>query len=179
MSPDPSPPGEFGRSPAQAVRAALVLAALGGGAVVAVERFLTRPGTPLGEAFARTGVPPAVPLIAGVAIVVVFAGMGLRQSHRSITRFRMSEVGLEVTDNLGAYILEWTNIAGAEVTRAGLGVRVVDREAVLRTHRGTGRQREWLRTMEPYGEWDFLFPQAELGHSPEAVLSWLQPHLVR
>lgn len=175
MSPDPPP--EFGRSAAQAVRAALVLAALGGAAVAGVERYLTRPETPLGEAFARTGIPPFLPLAAGLGAVLVFAGMGLWQSLRSVTRFRITESGLRVTGSLGSYTLAWDNLAAAQATRAGLGLKVADREAVLRTHQGTEQQREWLRTTEPYGEWDFLFPRAELGHPPETVLDWLQPYL--
>ena len=31
------------------------------------------------------------------------------------------------------------------------------------------KQREWLRTLEPFGEWDLLYPRSELGRPPEEV----------
>jgi hypothetical protein len=180
MNPDPSrlSPPVFGRTPSHAARAAILLALLGGAAVAGVERFLTRPHTPIGDAFLATGIPPWLPLVLGLGIVLALAVFGYWRSVRSAEQFRLTSEGLQVDGPLGCYVLEWRNIREAEVTPTGsLGIRVADRDAVLQTHQGTEQQREWLRTMEPYNGWDFLYPQADLGYPPETVLSWLQPFL--
>jgi hypothetical protein len=160
----------FGRTPAQAARAAVVLALLGIGAVGAGVRFLTRPGSPLAAAFAVTGIPPLLLFVAGSAAVIALAAGGFFQAVRAADRFRLTRVGLEVSGRLGAYCLGWDNVAAAGIS---LGIRVHSREAVLATHAGTPRQREWLRTMEPFGDWDFLYPRADLGVPPAEVLRWI------
>jgi hypothetical protein len=180
MSPEGAPPQSFGRTPAAAARAAAVLAVLGGAVVLALERFLTRPGTPLGEAFGATGIPPLVPALAGFLIVLGLAVTGYWKAVRSAEQFRIAPAGLVVAGSLGEYTLAWENIAEAQATPGdALGIRVKSRDAVLATHQGTEQQREWLRTLEPFGEWDFLYPRADLGHPAETVLPWIQPYLRR
>lgn len=177
MNTSRDPPAVFGRTPAAAARAALLLFLLGGGAVAVLERLLLRPQTPLGDAADAAGVPRAVPLAVGLAVVLALALLGLRESLRTAERFRLTPEGLDVEGPFGAYRLGWENIAGVGVTPGGaLGVRVRDRERVLATFRGTDRQREWLRTAPPYGEWDFLYPAADLGCPAEQVRGWLEPY---
>lgn len=174
MSPE-APPSWFGRSPAQAARGALVLTVLGCLAVLAVTRLLTRPHTPTGEAFRAAGVPASVPVAVGLPGVVALAAYGYLRSVRTAPRFRISEQGLTVVGPPGEYTVERNNLADMGITSTGaLGLRLESRERLLATHRGTEQQREWLRTAEPYGEWDLVFHPSELGRSPEEVLSWLR-----
>jgi len=179
MSPDGGAPpaGPFGPTRAAAARGAVVLALLGCAAVVGIERLLSRPGFPLAEIVRTTGVGT---LLVPVGCVAVFAlaVVGYVRSVHSAGRFTLTERGLLVEGSLGSYLLEWRNIreAGAAPGNA-LGIIVRDREAVLRTHRGTERQRAWLATQEPFGRWDFLYPRAELGRSGAEVLAWIQPYL--
>lgn len=175
MSPEPRPISWFGRTAAQAGRGALILALLGCGAILSVERYLVRPHTPVGEAFRATGISPVVPLAVGIGSVLAIAVGAAWTSVRTAPRFRISEQGFEVEGSLGRYRLDWANVEEVGVAPAGaLGFRVVDREAMLATHQGTEHQREWLRTMEPYGEWDLLFQRAELGHPAARVLEWIR-----
>lgn len=175
MSPDPRPTSWFGRTVAQAVRGAVILSILGCGAIIAVERYLTRPNTPLGESFRATGIPPTLPLILGIGSVFAIAFGAAWTSVRNAPRFRITEQGFDVDGTLGRYHLAWDNVHEVGVTSTGaLGIRIDDRDAVLATHEGTVQQREWLRTMEPYGEWDFLFQRAELGHPGAQVLEWVR-----
>lgn len=177
MSPEP-PVRCFGRTRAQAARAALILALLGCGAIVAVVRLLTRPATPIGIVFKATGIPPQLILGAGCAAVLALAAAGYVISMRAADRFALTPEGLDVNGRLGFYTLAWRNIARVATTPTGaLGISIKDREAVLETHRGTPQQREWLRTMEPFGEWDFLYPRADLGCPAEQVVGWVEPHL--
>ena len=180
MSPEPPPPEQFGRTPAAAARGAVILALLGCGIVAVLVRVLSRPGTLPGEAFLATGIPPAVVLALGTGGVLALAVYGYVRSVRTRDLFRLSPAGLEDSGpSLGEYTLEWENIREARVIPGSLGVSVRRREAVAETHRGTERQRDLLRTMEPYGEFDFLYPQADLGHPPETVLGWMAPYLKR
>ncbi|HTE18598.1 MAG TPA: PH domain-containing protein, partial [Armatimonadota bacterium] len=178
MSPEPAPARTFGRTPAAAARAAVVLFLIGSGVVLLIESRLTREGTPLGEALRRAGISPLVPLVFGIGSVAALALYGYVAAVRGAQRFHVSPEGLRVEGGLGEYTLEWANVRGVEATRGNaLGIRVRSRERVVGTHRGTEKQREWLRTMEPYGEWDFLYPRAELGVPPEQVLEWVSPYL--
>src|SRR4051812_17922764 len=130
MSPEP-PARRFGRTPGQAVRAALLLALLGCGAVAAVVRLLTRPTTPLGIAFAATGIPPFLILAVGFAAVLTLAVIGCIRSIHAADRFLLTPEGFQVSGRLGSYTLAWENIARAAPTSTGaLGVRVKNREAV-------------------------------------------------
>jgi hypothetical protein len=175
MSPDP-PPESFGRTPAAAVRAALWLTLLGSAVVIGLSRYLTRPGSPLASLLGPAA-GWAVPAV-GVALVAALAAFGCWQAVRTAQRFHITQAGLEVRGTLGTYVLEWTNIQGAAATATGgLGLRVKSREAVIATHRGTEQQREWLRTAEPYGEWDYFFARAELGYPADRIIGWLQPYL--
>jgi hypothetical protein len=54
---------------------------------------------------------------------------------------------------------------------------VHDREKVVPTHRGNDRQREWLRTQEPFGDWDFLYPASDLGTDADGVLAAIKTYL--
>jgi hypothetical protein len=181
MSPDPSPSSvgrTFGRTAGQAARAAFLLALLGWGAVWYLDRLLTRKGTPVGEVLLRFGFPPGVTSVVGGVCVAAIAAYGFWKSVRSTDRFRIAEDGLHVTGSLGQYVLEWPNLKELGVTAGGsLGVRVRDRGALLATHKGSAEQRHWLETMPPFGEWDLVFPRADLGVSPETVLGWLAPYL--
>lgn len=168
-------PETFGRTPRDAARAAVILALLGCGAVAAVERLLTRPHTPLGEAIAATGIPGFIPLALGVGAVLALSLIGYFKSVRAAEVYRLTEGGFQVRGSLGEYTLAWDNISDAAVTPGqALGFRVRSRERVLETHRGSDQQREWLATMEPFGEWDFLYPRADLGRPPEQVLEWVR-----
>lgn len=175
MSPERRPAGWFGRTFAQAARGALILALLGCGAILSVERYLTRPNTPIGEAFRATGLHPAVPLVLGLGSVIAIAVGATWTSVRSAPRFRITKQGFEVEGSLGRYCLTWDNVREVGVSPSGsLGLSVTDRSTVLATHQGTPQQRDWLRTMEPYGEWDFLFHRAELGRPAAEVLEWIR-----
>ena len=165
----------FGRTPAQAARGAALLALLGGGAIVSVERYLLRRHTPIGELFFATGIPPLLPLVTGIACVLACAIYGYARAVRTAPRFALTSRGLEIEGALGHYVLEWDNLREVGVTKTGaLGLRVVDRDRVAITHRGTAQQRHWLETAEPYGEWDFLFERSELGCPAGEVAAWLQ-----
>jgi len=179
MSPENGPPDSFGRTPGSAARAALVLALLGSAAVLGLFRALVRPHTPLGDVFLAAGIPPMLLPLAGLAGVVGVAAAGYHRAVRTAERFRIGRAGLEVRSPLyGEYVFAWENVARAELTPGGsLGLNVRDREGLLETHRGSERQRELLRTVEPFGEWDFLFHRAELGFPAETVLAWMAPHL--
>jgi len=175
MSPEPCPNSWFGRTLAQAARGAGILALLGCGVIVALERYLVRPHTPIGEAFRTSGIPPTLPLILGIGCVIAIAASAAWTSVRVAPRFRITKQGLEVQSALGRYRFDWENVREIGVTSTGaLGLQLDDREALMATHEGSAQQREWLRTMEPYGEWDFLFQRAELGHPAAHVLEWIR-----
>jgi hypothetical protein len=180
MSPEPHP-RRFGRTPAQAARAALVLTVLGAALLILLERGLLRPGSPLGGALSGAGIEPLYFLLAGIGVVVLIAALGYGKAVRTAERYEITPEGLRVESrSLGTYLLAWDNIREARATAtSSLGVKVADREALLATHQGTTQQREWLRTQEPFGEWDFLYPRADLGYPAEAVAEWLKPHLER
>jgi hypothetical protein len=168
----------FGRTAAQAARAAILFALVGIGIVAALEWRLVRPGTPLGRVLEAAGLPPWAPLLAGAALVACVAAVGFWKACRQRERFTLTAEGLEVRGSLGRYVLRWENIALLDVTPAGaLGIRLRDRAALLATHEGTERQRHWLATQEPFGEWDFLYHRAELGAPAGAVVAAARPHL--
>jgi hypothetical protein len=176
MNPEAAAHHRFGRTPAEALRAALVFAVLGCGLVLGVVRLITRPQSPLGVLLG--GVPPAILDGAGIALVAAFAVGGYFKALRSADIFLVTPEGLRVRGALGSYLLAWDNVREAGAAAGGaLGIGVRDREAVLRTHEGTPRQREWIRTMEPFGEWDYLYPRADLGVPVEEILGWLSPYL--
>ncbi len=172
-------PGDwFGRTPAQVARAAVLLCVFGGGAVVAVERMLTRAGTPLGIAYRSTGLPLWLPLVTGCSAVLVFAAIGAWQSLTSRERYRITPEALEVEGPMGCYRIRWTNVADAGVAAGGaLGIRLRDPATLVETHVGTSQQREWLATARLYGEWDLLYPRASLGREGSVVLDWIRAHL--
>jgi hypothetical protein len=174
----PEPVRTFGRTPTAAARGAAVLALLGVGAVTVVLRLLTRPGTPVGEAFAATGIPAPLVVGIGAGAVIALAAAGYLRAVRSAERFVVSAEALEVTGPMGSYRIEWSNVreAGAG-PGGGLGINVRSRAQLLATFRGTDAQREWLRTLEPFGEWDLLYHRAETGHDAGEILAWLSPYL--
>lgn len=175
MNPEPRPPAWFGRTVAQAARGAFILTLLGCGAIAAVDRLLNRPDTPLGELYRSTGIPAHLPLLLGMACVIVIAGGAAWTSVCVAPRFRITENGFDVENALGHYRFDWENVAELGVTPSrALGLRIEDREALLATHKGSAKQRAWLRTMEPYGEWDFLFHRSELGYPAAQVLEWIR-----
>jgi len=152
----------------------VILAVLGCAAIVGVARLLTKRGTPVGELVLSAGIPEWAPLALGCGCVVAIAVYAFRRSVRVAPRFRIDDRGLTVSDTGGDYTLEWSNIREVGVTSVGaLGIRVVDRGAVVATHAGTDEQREWLRTAEPYREWDYLFDSSEMGVSGEVVCGWV------
>ena len=181
MSPDGSiSPADrtFGRTAAQAARAALLLALLGWGAVWYLGRLLTRKGTPVGEVLLRFGFPPGITSALGGASVPAIAACGFWKSVRSTDRFRIAHDEHQETRSQNEYLLEWPNLKQIGVTAGGsLGVRIRDRGALLATHRGSAQQRHWLETMPPFGEWDLVYPRADLGVSPETVLGWVKSYL--
>jgi hypothetical protein len=169
---------EFGRTAATAARGAAVLTLLGCSAVLALYRLFLRRGTPAGDLLAATGLPPEVILLVGVPPVLGLAWYGYVRSMRTAERYRITAEGLMVTGSLGRYTLAWEDIEHAEVSPSGaLGIRIHDREALLATHEGTPKQREWLRTQEPFGDWDFLFHRADLGCNAQTVLDEIHLHL--
>lgn len=177
--PDPLPPREFGRTAGHAARAAVLLALLGGGVVFVLTRMLSREQTPLGDLVHRSGIAPNVYAAAGLLAVGLVALVGFFRSVRSAPRFRLSPEGLEVRlPSLGRYLLAWENVTAVGLTPGrSLGIRIRDRETLLTTHQGTPAQRELLHTQPPFGEWDFLYTRADLGHPAEEVQGWLEPHL--
>jgi hypothetical protein len=142
-------------------------------------RLLTREQTPLGDMVRRSGIAADTYAAMGYAVVGVLALVGFVRSVRSAPRFRLSAAGLEVRlPSLGRYLLEWENIVAVGITPGrSLGLRVKDREALLATHHGTAVQRELLATQAPFGEWDFLFTRAEMGHPVTEVEGWLRASL--
>ena len=178
MSRDTVTERRFGRTPAQAARGAALLALLGCGAIVSVERYLLRRHTPIGELFFASGIPPLLPLAIGIACVLACAIYGYARAVRTAPRFALTDEGLVIEGALGLYVLEWDNLREVGVTKTGsLGLQVVDRERVTTTHQGTPQQRHWLETAAPYGDWDYLFERSELGHPSTAVAGWLNERL--
>jgi len=174
MSPEPHP-RTFGRTRLQSARAALLLALLGGAAIGLVNWQIVRPRGPLGTAYRATGHHPLLPLMLALPVVFALALVGYRKSVRTAEQFRIMAEGLEVRGFYGRYVLQWSNIAEAATTAGGsLGVRVRSREAVLETHEGTAQQREWLRTLTPFGDWDYSYPRADLGCPADQVLEWMR-----
>src|SRR4051794_2117795 len=101
MNPDQGGPGDrppevFGRTPAAAARAALLLALLGVAMIAGLARYFTRPGTPLGEVYRATGLPRDLFLVAGSAVVVALAAAGYWKSVRTADQFRLTPAGLEI-----------------------------------------------------------------------------------
>jgi hypothetical protein len=175
MNPDPRPPSWFGRTVAQAARGSFILSLLGCGVMAAVDRYLNRPNTPLGELYRTTGIPAHLPLLLGMACVIAIAVGAAWTSVRVAPRFRITDDGFDVESALGRYRFDWENVVELGVTRSrALGLRIEDRDALLVTHEGSPKQREWLRTMEPYGEWDFIFHRSELGYPSALVLEWIR-----
>lgn len=175
MSPEPR---TFGRTAAQSARAAILLALLGSAAVGGVTRYLTAPTGPLGRTYLATGLPEWLPLTLGIGCVLLLAAFGCVKSVREAPRFEVLPEGLRITGSLGIYVVRWDNVAALEATETGsLGISLKDRHALLATHQGTEQQREWLRTQKPFGPWDLLFPQADLGRSAAEAVEWLRPHL--
>jgi hypothetical protein len=174
MSLDSTPEHEFGKSPGEMARAALWLVLLGSAAVVGVVRLLTNPTGLLGRAYASTGLPPWPAYAIGVGIVLALALYGYLRAVRDADRFRVTRDGLEVRGPLGFYRVPWADVAEVSVTAAGaLGLKLRSREAMLSSHDGTERQQEWLRTMEPFGDWDLMYPASELGVPAADVLGWI------
>ncbi|MFN3649718.1 MAG: hypothetical protein ACK47B_09050 [Armatimonadota bacterium] len=174
MSPDPAP-RQFGRTAAQAARGALVLAALGIAAAAALARLIVRPGTPLGSAYALTGLPETLPLAAGSVLVLALAAFGYARARRTAERFTVLPEGLRVDGSAGSYLLAWENVREAAITPTGaLAFKVGSREAVAATHQGPPERRRWLAEGLPYGEWDYLFPRAELGVPADEALAWIE-----
>lgn len=175
MNPEtPAPTIELGRTWAQAARGAVILALLGCGAILFLLGLLTRRNNPAGELFHQTGTPPAAVLLTGCVCVALIAAYGFRRAVRLAPRFRIADCGFTVSGALGEYTLEWSNVREIGITPAGaLGFKVAERSAVVATHVGTAQQREWLRTTEPYGEWDYLFHPGELGVSAQQACDWL------
>lgn len=176
MSPEPPDlPASFGRTPAQAARGALLLAVLGMAVVFVLGVSLARPTSPVGALLQEWGLPPESLPAMGVLLVLGLAATGFATTASNRRFYRFTADGLEVTESLGTYVLGWDNIKQVgEAAGGGLGVRVHSRPAVLESHLGTPQQREWLRTMEPYGEWDFLYPKEDLGIPAAEVLRRMQ-----
>lgn len=178
MSPEAPHPDRFGRSPAALARGAALLALLGSAAVYGLIRVLARPESPLGALLGGSGIPPGLLAALGIGAVLAVALGGFLKALRTAEVFRLTPRGLLVQGTMGSYLLAWENIRRAEEAAGGaLGIQVRDREAVLETHSGSPRQREWLRTMEPFGEWDFLYPRAEIGYPAEQVVEWMRRYL--
>ena len=177
MSPDRAPK-RFGRTPQQTLRGALLFVAVGMTVVYSLSRFVAQPWTPLGAAYRASGLPPHLPLVTGGCVVLLLTAWASVYASRSAETYRLDERGLAVRGWLGAYCLEWSNVMDVDVTDGGnLGVRVRSRDGVLATHTGTAKQLEWLRTQEPFGEWDYLFTRADLGTSPDKVCGWMRAYL--
>jgi hypothetical protein len=174
MNPDSQPPAQFGRTPAQVARGALVLTAIGWLFVFILSRVLLRPGTGLADRLESAGVPP-VGLVIGASAAAAALGLYVYiQSIRQAPRFRLTPAGLEVTGTLGEYTVRWENLRDLGVTPGGaLGLRVHSRDAIAETHAGTPEQRERLRALPPYGDWDYFYPVADLGHPAETVAGWI------
>jgi hypothetical protein len=174
-APVASPTTEFGKTPAQVIRATVILGILGTAAVAGLVRLLTRPHSPFGSMFAETGAPTAALYAVAIAPVWLLAAYGCWRSLRDTQRFRLGEEGLEVTGPLGGYVVPWSAMSEAAVTPGGaLGLKLSERDTLVASHRGTPQQREWLRTMERFGEWDLLYPQSELGRPAAEVLVWVR-----
>lgn len=175
MNPEPRPSSWFGRTVAQAVRGATLLTLLGWGVLASLDRLLNRPNTLVGDLFRSSGMSPHLPLLLGMACVAAIAASAAWTSVRAAPRFRITERGFDVESALGRYHFDWDNVREVGVASSGaLGFQIEDRDALLATHEGSAQQREWLRTMEPYGEWDFLFQRAELGYRAAYVLEWIR-----
>ncbi len=176
MSPEPPDlPVSFGRTPAQEARGALILAVLGGAVAWMIGASLARPTSPVGSLLQSWGLPPASLPAFAVLLALVLAMVAYATTNANRRFYRFTADGLEVTESLGTYVLGWDNMKQTgEAVGGGLGVRVHDRGRVLESHLGTPQQREWLRTMEPYGEWDFLYPKEDLGIPVAEVLRRLQ-----
>lgn len=173
MSPDV--PDSFGRSPAAEVRGALTLACLGSVIAWMLGLALARPMSPLGRLLENAGIPPVALPASGVAAAVLFSLVSYRRTVATRRTFRLTSEGFEINEPLGTYLLSWGNISEARETRGrALGIRVARREDVFSTHRGTPAQRQLLETTEPYGDWDFLFPQEDLGRTVGEVVAWIE-----
>jgi hypothetical protein len=122
------------------------------------------------------GVPAETVFWAGCAAVLLCAVFGCLRSVRTAERYRVAPEGLEVRGSIGTYLLTWRNISEVGVTAGALGIRVRDRREVVNSHAGTPRQRHWLETMEPFGEWDYLFPEADLGRPAAVVAGWIEQY---
>jgi hypothetical protein len=165
----------FGRTPGQSARGALLLAVLGGAAVWGLGRLLFAPRSPFEPVLRGLGIPEWAIPAAGGAVSLALGLLGLRWSLRGAPRFRVTDQGLDITGPLGSYRVDWANLEQAgEAAGGALGLRLRSREALLATHQGSSRQREWLRTQEPFGDWDLLFPAAELGVPVAQALGWLR-----
>lgn len=174
----PEPVVVLRRTIGQSARAAALLGLLFSALIYGLVRLLTKTGTPLGTLVAGSGFP--VPLVYALALGVVWvvALIGFFQAVTRAPRLEIRPDGLRVVGQLGSYRLSWPNIREAAVTRSGaLGLRLTRRDEMVETHEGTPQQREWLRTMEPFGDWDLVFNRAELGRAPAEAVEVLQPYL--
>ncbi len=165
----------FGCPPGRLVRAALLLTAIGLAVMDRLLLLLTRPGSIPAEMLKSAGISLA-PFRALALLLVAGAGAYLCvRGLRRAAKYRFSETGFQVRDGLGEYEIAWQNLEAAGTTAArSLGLRVRDREALRATHRGSGRQSEWFRTMQRFGEWDLLYPEAELGRPANELLAEIQ-----
>lgn len=148
------------------------------GALAVVDQYLNRRTTPLGALVRGVQLPTSTLFLLGSAAVVGLAVFGFVQSVRTAELFEIRPDGLRVRGHLGTYVVAWENVAQAGVTSTGaLGLKLRSRERLVETHVGTAQQRTWLETLEPWGDWDLLYPRAALGSPADTVLEWLSPHL--
>jgi hypothetical protein len=174
----PEPVVVLRRTVGQSARAAALLGVLFSVLTYGLVRLLMKTGTPLGTLVAGSGFPVPLVYALGLGAVWAVALIGFLQAVTRAPRLEVTPNGLRVVGQLGSYRLSWTNIREAAVTRSGaLGLRLGSREEMVETHQGTPQQREWLRTMEPFGDWDLVFNRAELGRAPAEAVELLQPYL--
>lgn len=165
----------LGRSALQSVRAAVIAATLGIALVLLLCRAAERPNSPLDAARRAAGLPAGACPAVGIALVLALAVVGGMRAVTSAPRISADRRGLAVRDHYGEYRIDWENLE--EVAAVGdhaIGLRVRSRDDVLRTHRGTERQRLWLETREPRGDWDYLMPRSDLGLGPEHALAAIE-----
>lgn len=165
----------FGCPPGRLIRAAVLLTAIGLAVMDRLLLLLTRPGSIPAEMLKSAGISLA-PFRGLALLLVVGAGAYLCvRGLRRAAKYRFSESGFQVQDGLGEYEITWKNLEAVGVTAAkSLGLRVRSHESLCATHRGSARQGEWFRTMQRFGEWDLLYPEAELGRPANELLAEIQ-----